>query len=73
MEDAIMPRPQIPDHGDASPILEAIPDPETIRRRMAALLREQMILRGLLRVAERHQELCSGDQQKLDQSTVTRE
>jgi hypothetical protein len=38
---------------EAEQIIETIPDPTTIRSRLAQLMREQDILRGLLKVAER--------------------
>jgi hypothetical protein len=36
-----------------SELIEAIPSPQAIRQRLAHLMREQDILRSLLRVAER--------------------
>jgi hypothetical protein len=36
-------------------LLDAIPDPLTIRSRLAQLMREQDLLRSLLRVSERKQ------------------
>lgn len=38
---------------ETSPLLETIPDPEAIRARLSQLVREQHVLRSLLRVAER--------------------
>ena len=37
-------------------LLDAIPDPPAIRYRLAQLMREQDLLRTLLRVAERNQQ-----------------
>ena len=39
----------------AENLLDAIPDPPTIRSRLASSLREQDLLRSLLRVSERKQ------------------
>jgi hypothetical protein len=39
----------------ADNLLEAIPPPPVIRRRLAQLMREQDLLRSLLRVSERKQ------------------
>ncbi len=36
-------------------LADLVPSPDTIRRRLAALLREREVLRGLLKVAERKQ------------------
>ena len=37
-------------------LTDAIPDPAAIRRRLAQLMREQDVLRALLRIAERTQQ-----------------
>ena len=38
-----------------TPLIDAIPEPGLIRQRLAHLMREQDLLRALLRVAERKQ------------------
>jgi hypothetical protein len=41
---------------DTLPVIESIPDPEAIRNRLAQIAREQLLLRGLLKVAQRKRE-----------------
>ena len=47
----------------ADNILDAIPDPTAIRSRLAQLMREQDLLRSLLRLAERKQSKKPSDGQ----------
>lgn len=45
-----MPEPQAP---PSETLLDAIPDPDTVRRWLARTIRQAALLRGLLRLAER--------------------
>jgi hypothetical protein len=38
------------------PLIESIPDPETVRSRLAQIVREQQLLRSLLRLSRQREE-----------------
>jgi hypothetical protein len=46
------------------PLIQDIPDPETVRSRLAQIVREQAILRGLLRLSQRKQQAVERDRQQ---------
>jgi hypothetical protein len=43
------------------PLIESIPDPETVRSRLAQIVREQALLRSLLRLARQKEEALQRD------------
>jgi hypothetical protein len=46
---------------DCLPLIETIPSPDAVRARLAQLIREQDILRALLRLSERKREAVERD------------
>jgi hypothetical protein len=46
---------------EAQPLLEVIPEPGVIRNRLAQLVRERVLLRGLLKLSEQKQEAAGRD------------
>lgn len=55
---------------DRLPLLNSIPEPTTVRARLARLVRAQSLPRALLRLSQRTQE--AAERERLQQTEVTR-